>query len=68
VSASAIAISAAKANGDGALAKQLEASADRVLSLGVGSDVVHVPFAEAIRFEARWRPVAVTPTSHESHR
>lgn len=68
VSASALAISAAKANGDGALAKQLEASADRVLSLGVGSDVVHVPFAEAIRFEARWRPVAVTPTSHESHR
>jgi hypothetical protein len=61
VSASALAISAAKANGDAALATQLEASADRVLSLGVGSDVVHVPFAEAIRFEARWRPVAVTP-------
>ncbi|MDX2010283.1 MAG: hypothetical protein SFW67_08840 [Myxococcaceae bacterium] len=56
--ASALAISAAKANGDGALARRLEASADAVLSLGVGSDVAHVPFAEAIRYEARWHPVA----------
>ncbi|MCU0699115.1 MAG: hypothetical protein MUC96_21630 [Myxococcaceae bacterium] len=61
--ASALAISAAKANGDGVLAKRLEASAEAVMSLGVGSDVVHAPFAEAIRYEARWRPVAPEASS-----
>jgi hypothetical protein len=56
--ASALAISAAKANGDDALARRLEASARSVMALGVASQVAHAPFAEAIRFEARWHPVS----------
>jgi hypothetical protein len=63
--ASALAISAAKANGDSALARRLEASAARVLSLGVAREVAHAPFAEAIRFEARWHPVAEAPKPQE---
>ncbi|MDP1919440.1 MAG: hypothetical protein Q8L14_24530 [Myxococcales bacterium] len=58
--ASALAISAAKAQGDGALARQLERSAEQVMSLGVGSAVAHQAFAEAIRFEGQWHPLAVT--------
>lgn len=53
-SASALGISAARAQGDEALAKELEASADRVISLGVGLGVERQAFAQAIRFEARW--------------
>ncbi|MCA2979044.1 MAG: hypothetical protein INH41_28695 [Myxococcaceae bacterium] len=56
--ASALAISAARANGDDALARRLEASARSVMALGVASEVAHAPFAEAIRFEARWHAVA----------
>lgn len=56
--ASALAISAAKAQGDGSLARQLQASADQVLALGIGSTVAHQAFAEAIRFEGAWHPVA----------
>lgn len=55
--ASALAISAAKANGDAATARQLERSAETVTSLGVGGSVVHAAFAEAIRFEGRWHAV-----------
>lgn len=56
--ASALAISAAKANGDAGTARQLERSAETVMSLGVGGAVVHAAFAEAIRFEGRWHAVA----------
>lgn len=56
--ASALGISAARAQGEEALAQQLEASAEKVLSLGVGMGVERQAFAEAIRFEARWHPVA----------
>jgi hypothetical protein len=55
VAASALGISAARAQGDEALAKELEASADQVISLGVGLGVERQAFAQAIRFEARWR-------------
>lgn len=55
--ASALAISAAKANGDAATARKLERSAETVTSLGVGGSVVHAAFAEAIRFEGRWHAV-----------
>lgn len=60
--ASALAISAAKAQGDGALARQLERSAEQVMSLGVGSAVAHQAFAEAIRFEGQWHPLPGTGT------
>lgn len=56
VAASALGISAAKAQGDTALAHQLEVSAARVKSLGVGSAVASATFASAIEFEARWHP------------
>lgn len=56
--ASALGISAAKAQGDGVLARQLQASADQVLALGIGSAVAHQAFAEAIRFEGTWHPLA----------
>lgn len=56
--ASALAISAAKAQGDGALARQLQGSAETVMSLGIGSAVAHQAFAEAIRFEGAWHPLA----------
>jgi len=58
--ASALAISAAKAQGDGRLARRLQDSAARVLSLGIGGDVAHQAFAEAIDFEGQWHPLAVT--------
>lgn len=57
--ASALAISAAKANGDSVTARQLERSAETVTSLGVGGSVVHAAFAEAIRFEGRWHGLTV---------
>lgn len=55
--ASALAISAAKAQGDAGLAHALEVSAGRVESLGVGGAMLHASFADAIRFEGRWHPV-----------
>lgn len=58
VAASALGLSAAKAQGDADLARRLERSADRVSSLGIGAAVLHATYAEAIRFEARWRPVS----------
>ncbi len=57
--ASALAISAARAQGDVALAQRLEVSADRVLSLGVAAAVAEAPFAQAIRFEGRWHRATV---------
>lgn len=57
VAASALAISAAKAQGDAAMASRLEASADRVRAFGVGSAVAQQAFAEAIRFEGLWHPL-----------
>lgn len=59
VAASALGISAARAQGDEALARQLEQSAERVMSLGLGFGVERQAFAEAIRFEGRWHPVPV---------
>lgn len=59
--ASALSISAARAQGDELLAKQLEASAEKALSLGVGLGLERQAFAEAIRFEARWHPTPVLP-------
>jgi hypothetical protein len=56
--ASALAISAAKAQGDSSLARRLELSAGRVESLGFGASVLHATFADAIRFEGRWHPLA----------
>lgn len=55
--ASALAISAAKAQGDSSMAHRLEVSAGRVESLGFGSSILHATFADAIRFEGRWHPL-----------
>ena len=66
--ASALAISGAKAQGDGVLAHQLQRSADQVLSLGIGSAVAHQAFAEAIAFEGTWHPVVGAQASETSHR
>ncbi len=59
--ASALAISAAKAQGDARLAHRLEKSAATVEGLGVGAAMAHASFAEAIRFEGRWHPMAAAP-------
>lgn len=55
VAASAFAISAAKAQGDLALAAQLEGSAEAVRAMGVGGKAGVSVLASAIAFEARWR-------------
>lgn len=69
VAASALGLSAAKAQGEAGLARRLERSADRVSSLGVGDAVMHATYADAIRFEARWRPVTSAPrTEGRAHR
>ncbi|MBL8917972.1 MAG: hypothetical protein JNJ54_03855 [Myxococcaceae bacterium] len=60
VAASALGISAARAQGEEALAKELEASADQVISFGVGLGIEKQAFAQAIRFEARWHPVSAS--------
>lgn len=57
VAASALAISAAKAQGDSRLAGALELSAKRAQSMGVGSLVANATFAQAIEFEGHWHPV-----------
>ncbi len=62
VAASALGVSAAKAQGDAALARQLQASQERVMSFGIGGGVAHQAFAEAIRFEGQWHPIAGTGT------
>ncbi|MBL9039933.1 MAG: hypothetical protein JNG84_15550 [Archangium sp.] len=52
--ASALAISAARANGDLSRARRLETAADQVLALGVASSEASSTLALAIRFEATW--------------
>jgi hypothetical protein len=54
VAASALAISAARAQGDTLLAAQLESSADAVGALA--GPLAQVQLAQAIRYEARWQP------------
>lgn len=54
--ASAFGISAARAQGDVALAVQLESAADLVLSTGVGGAPAATVLAQAIRFQARTQP------------
>lgn len=54
VSASALGIAAARAQGDEALAGQLEASADAVGLLA--GPLVTMQLPQAIRFQARWQP------------
>ncbi len=54
--ASALGIAAARANGDEALALQLEASAAMALQLPEARRVQSL-LADAIRFQARWQPV-----------
>jgi hypothetical protein len=57
--ASAFGIAAARAQGDGLLAEELEVGADLVLSTGAGGPAAHSVLAEAIRVEARWQPTLV---------
>lgn len=52
--ASAFALSAAKAQGDLALAAQLEAGAQAVMATGVGGAAAESVLAQAISFEGRW--------------
>lgn len=59
--ASAFAVSAAKAQGDLALAAQLEASASAVRALGVGGDAAEGLLPQAIMFEGRWHRAGVPP-------
>ena len=54
--ASAFGIAAARAQGDAALALQLESSADFVLSTGAGGAAAKTVLAQAIRFQARTQP------------
>lgn len=54
--ASAFGISAARAQGDAALAVQLESAADLVLATGAGGAASRTVLAEAIRFQARTQP------------
>lgn len=54
--ASAFGIAAARAQGDAALAVQLESSADLVLSTGAGGVAASTVLAQAIRFQARTQP------------
>lgn len=54
--ASAFGIAAARAQGDGALAVQLEGAADLVLSTGAGGAAAKTVLAEAIRYQGRTQP------------
>jgi hypothetical protein len=54
--ASAFALAAAKAQGDLALAAQLEANQTALLSAGVGGELTHSVLAEAIAFQGKWQP------------
>ncbi|MEW6432126.1 MAG: hypothetical protein AB1730_11525 [Myxococcota bacterium] len=54
--ASAFGIAAARAQGDAALAAQLESSADFVLATGAGGSAATTLLAQAIRFQARTQP------------
>ncbi|MEW5737598.1 MAG: hypothetical protein AB1938_01665 [Myxococcota bacterium] len=54
--ASAFGISAARAQGDAALAVELEAAADLVLSTGAGGAAASTVLAQSIRFQARTQP------------
>lgn len=54
--ASAFGIAAARAQGDAALAIQLESSADLVLSTGAGGAPARTVLAQSIRFQARTQP------------
>lgn len=53
--ASALGIAAAKAQGDTALAAQLEASASLVMASGVGGEVAQGVLAQALSFQGRWQ-------------
>jgi hypothetical protein len=57
--ASAFGIAAARAQGDAALAVQLESAADLVLSTGAGGGAAKTVLAEAIRYQARTQPQLV---------
>lgn len=57
--ASAFALPAAKAQGDLALAAQLEGTASAVIATGVGGAAAQSVLAQAISFEGRWQPVLV---------
>lgn len=59
VSASALGISAARAQGDEALAAQLERSQAIALATGAGGGVEHSTLAEAIAFQARRQRAAL---------
>lgn len=52
--ASAFAMAAAKAQGEGVLAGQLEASASAVMMTGVGGAMAEGVLAQAISFQGRW--------------
>ncbi len=52
--ASALGIAAAKAQGDGALAAQFEASASAVMMTSVGGEMAQGVLAQAISFQGRW--------------
>jgi hypothetical protein len=54
--ASAFGIAAARAQGDAALALQLESSAELVLAAGVGGPAAQTVLAQAIRFQAHTQP------------
>jgi hypothetical protein len=57
--ASAFGIAAARAQGDAALAVELESAADLVLSTGAGGGAAKTVLAEAIRYQARTQPQLV---------
>lgn len=59
--ASALALSAAKAQGDAVLAGQLESSASVALMSGVGGTASTDILAQAILFQGRWQPMTVSP-------
>ncbi len=59
--ASALALSAAKAQGDTVLAAQLEASQQTVMASGVGGSVAKSVLAQAIAFEGRWQRKVTGP-------
>ncbi len=56
VAASAFAIGAARSQGDEALAKELESSADTVSRIPGAGRAAGMLLAQAIRFQARWQP------------
>lgn len=57
--ASAFALAAARAQGDVALAAELEANASVAISSGIGGDAARSVLAQAIAFQGRWQPALV---------